>query len=86
MLPLMKEFGFVDQAYDFKECDEEEFTEQAALLSRQIARCKRILAPMGMHVLSRAPDPGGIATMLSTILIKPAEGRPSLEEIAGLGR
>ncbi len=77
MLPLMRDLSFVEDDYTG-----EDFAEKAALLSRQIARCKRILAPLGMHVLSEAPDREGIATMLSTILIKRSEERPSLEEIA----
>jgi len=80
MLPLMKKLGFADETDDG-----ENFAEKSELLSRQIARCKRTLAPQGMHLLGTAPDSEGIATMLATILIKPTEERPSLDEIAGWG-
>ncbi len=77
MLPLMRKLDFVDKSYEG-----ENFAEKVELLSRQIARCKRALSPQGMHHLSESPDPEGIATMLSTILIKRTDERPSLEEIA----
>lgn len=81
MLPLMQQLNFVD-ASDAGE----DFEKNVALLSRQIARVKRALTPQGMHLLGTPPGPEGTATLLSTILIKPAEGRPGLEEIAGWDR
>ncbi|MBN2041956.1 MAG: cobaltochelatase subunit CobN [Spirochaetes bacterium] len=77
MIPLMKQLKFVKEDYDG-----EDFENTAALVSRQISRCKRSLAPEGMHLLGTAPEKESIATMLTTILIKKEEGRPTLEEIA----
>lgn len=77
MLLLMKQLKFVEESYDGAD-----FDETAALVSRQIARCKRALAPLGMHVLGAAPDTDGVATMLSTILTRKSEGRPDISEIA----
>ncbi len=77
MLPLMLQLHFIDQAAAV-----DRFDEAVTLLSRQIARCKRSLTPLGLHCLGTAPDSEGIATMLATILIKPADERPSLPEIA----
>jgi cobaltochelatase CobN len=77
MLPLMKKLTFVDQSYEG-----DRFDETVALLSRQIARCKRVLTPQGMHRLGIPPGGEGIATMLATILFKPSDELPSLEEIA----
>ena len=77
MLPLMKKLKFVDQSYE-----RNSFDETAALLSRQIARCKRALTYQGLHLLGASPAPEGIATMLATVLLKPSDELPSIEEIA----
>jgi cobaltochelatase CobN len=78
MLPLMRRLHFIDR----EDLPSDRFDEAASLLSRQIARCRRTLTPLGLHRLGTAPAPEGIAAMLATILIKPAEDLPSLEEIA----
>ncbi|RLB92941.1 MAG: cobaltochelatase subunit CobN [Deltaproteobacteria bacterium] len=79
MIPLMKSQNFVDATYGG-----EDFDEEAGLLARRIAQIRRTLAPSGMHVLGTHPDPDGIATMLSTILIKPTHEQPTLEKIAAV--
>ncbi|WP_306547639.1 cobaltochelatase subunit CobN [Desulfobulbus sp.] len=78
MLPLMRRLHFIDR----EDLPSDRFDEAAPLLSRQIARCRRTLTPLGLHRLGTAPAPEGVAVMLATILIKPAEDLPSLEEIA----
>ena len=77
MGPLMKQLHF-----SAPDDDGQDFHEAVELLSRQIARGKRTLASRGMHRLGTAPGAEGVATMLATILMKPSEDQPSLEEIA----
>ena len=79
MLELMKSKNLVDQEYDGTD-----FYEEVGMLSRRIARIRRALAPSGMHTLGTFPDSEGIATMIATMLIKQADGLPSLDEIAAL--
>ena len=77
MMPLMKSQKFVDEEYDGSD-----FDEAAGLLARRIAQCRRTLAPSGMHVLGMSPEPDGVATMLTTILMKKTDDRPTLKDIA----
>lgn len=78
MIPLMKRLHFTDPDDDGRN-----FHEAVELLSRRVARYKRTLTSEGMHRLGTAPDVQGTATMLTTLLMKPSEDRPSLDEIAG---
>jgi cobaltochelatase CobN len=77
MIDLLKRLKFVEVSYQG-----ENFEETAALASRQISRCKRSLAPEGMHLLGNPPDADGIATMLTTVLLKGSDEMPSVAEIA----
>ena len=80
MAPLMQRMGALDESFDGQ--DLAVFDQAVDLLSRRISRSKRILAADGPHMLGTAPDTHGIATMLATLLGKPADGLPSLAEIA----
>jgi cobaltochelatase CobN len=79
MIPLMKSQHFVDAAYGG-----DSFDEEVGLLARKITQIRRTLAPEGMHLLGSAPGSEGIASMLTTIMMKPLDGRPTLDEIASL--
>ena len=67
---------------DDRETDCQGFDAAVGLLSRRIARMKRILSPLGLHLLGHAPENEKIAAMLATILAKPSDGLPQLEAIA----
>lgn len=72
MTPLMGRLGMDGQGFETA----------VDLLSRRIARMKRILSPLGLHLLGHAPENDKIAAMLATILAKPSDGLPQLEAIA----
>ncbi len=63
---------------------EESFDARITLLSRQMGQYKRILSPLGMHVLGTAPDTAGMAAMMAVMLMKKTDDRPTLADLATL--
>lgn len=78
MQPLMQQMGGLEGEGDFDRAMD--------LLSRRIARSRRVLSATGPHLLGTAPNSHGIATLLATILGKPVDGLPLLAEIAAHNR
>jgi cobaltochelatase CobN len=77
MAHLMRRMGGLEE-----QDDAGAFDRTVDLLSRRIARSKRILSPTRPHLLGTSPDSHGTATILATILGKPVDGLPPLVEIA----
>ncbi len=78
MKPLMQQLGGLE--------GEGNFDQAVDLLSRRIARSRRVLSTTSPHLLATAPDSHGIATLLATILGKALDGLPTLAEIAAQKR